>query len=452
MPINVRGFDRDQLFLMPPSFRDWLPEDHLAWFVADVVDALDLSAFYASYRDDGHGGATYDPALMLAVLLYAYCSGERSSRRIEAHLVDDVAYRVLAANQRPDHATLARFRARHQVAIAELFAQVLGLCIAGGLVDTTLVAIDGTKMAADASFEANRTKEELAAQILREAERLTPKRTSVSAIGQGPNRPRAGPTRRPPRSHQRGTRRTRSPVRRDFESKMAERAAKEDALGHKLTGPKPTATPARPRGVRKANITDPDSRIMASFNKHLQGYNAQAAASADQVVVAAEVSDITNDQISFVPMARAVNENLDAAGHLCGTETFLADAGYWSAADTTDRRRGRRAHCHAQERLAPRSDAERRPPGRLGPGQAGELSQRAAGEILGVSYTWVRDMTKRYFGTTGQRISSTSDPRSRRVGPRHRSTRPRRDLQASSAGRARDLRHPSQHHAGPRPR
>src|ERR1700689_1011534 len=109
MPINVRGFDRDQQFLMPPSLRDWLPEDHLAWFLADVVDALDLSAFYASYRVDGRGGATYDPALMLAVLLYAYCSGERSSRRIEAHLVDDVAYRVLAANQQPDHATLARF-------------------------------------------------------------------------------------------------------------------------------------------------------------------------------------------------------------------------------------------------------------------------------------------------------------------------------------------------------
>ncbi len=169
MPINVRGFDRDQQFLMPPSLRDWLSEDHLAWFVADVVDALDLSAFFGSYRDDGRGGATYDPALMLAVLLYAYCSGERSSRRIEAHLVDDVAYRVLAANQRPDHATLARFRARHQEAIAEIFAQVLGLCVAGGLVDTSLVAIDGTKMAADAAASANRTKEDLAAQILKEA-------------------------------------------------------------------------------------------------------------------------------------------------------------------------------------------------------------------------------------------------------------------------------------------
>ena len=97
--VNVRRADRDQVFLLPPSVRDWLPEDHLAWFVIDVVDELDLSAFYGSYRADGRGGAVYDPAVMLAVLLYAYCTGERSSRRIERRLVEDVAYRVLAANQ-----------------------------------------------------------------------------------------------------------------------------------------------------------------------------------------------------------------------------------------------------------------------------------------------------------------------------------------------------------------
>src|SRR5215472_16940037 len=108
--INVRVVDRDQLWLMPPSVRDWLPEGHLAWFVLDVVAELDVSEFYAPYRDDGRGGAVYDPGLMLAVLIYAYCAGERSSRRIEQRLVDDVGFRVLAANQHPDHATLARFR------------------------------------------------------------------------------------------------------------------------------------------------------------------------------------------------------------------------------------------------------------------------------------------------------------------------------------------------------
>lgn len=158
------------MFLLPPSVRDWLPEGHLAWFVGDVVDELDLSAFYGSYRADGRGGAVYDPAVMFAVLLYAYCTGERSSRRVERRLVEDVAYRVLAANQTPDHATLARFRRRHQDAIAGLFAQVLGLCVRAGIVDTGVVAIDGTKIAADASFFANRNAEELAAEILAEAE------------------------------------------------------------------------------------------------------------------------------------------------------------------------------------------------------------------------------------------------------------------------------------------
>ena len=143
---------------MPPSVADWLPEGHLAWFVLDVVAELDLSGFTADYRADGRGGAVYDPSAMLAVLLYAYCTGERSSRRIERRLVEDVAFRVLAANQSPDHATLARFRRRHQDAIAGVFGQVLGLCVAEGLVDAGVVAIDGTKIAANASAWANRTR------------------------------------------------------------------------------------------------------------------------------------------------------------------------------------------------------------------------------------------------------------------------------------------------------
>src|SRR3954451_15822325 len=150
---------------MPPSVREWLPEDHLAYFVGDVVGELDLAAFLRGHRLDGRGGAVYDPAMMLAVLLYAYCTGERSSRRIERRLVEDVAYRVLAVNQCPDHATLARFRRRHQDAIAGLFGQLLGLCVRAGLVDAGVVAIDGTKIGADASFFANRRRDSLAAEL-----------------------------------------------------------------------------------------------------------------------------------------------------------------------------------------------------------------------------------------------------------------------------------------------
>jgi transposase len=125
MPQNFIACDREQVLLMPPSLRNWLPEDHLAWFVLDAVAALDLSAFYGVYRQDGHGRAAHDPALMVALLLYAYAKGQRSSRVIERECVEDVAYRVIAANQRPDHTTIARFRQRHEAALAGLFGGVL---------------------------------------------------------------------------------------------------------------------------------------------------------------------------------------------------------------------------------------------------------------------------------------------------------------------------------------
>src|SRR5688572_920545 len=133
MAYNFVAADREQLLLMPPSVADWLPEDHLAWFVLDVIAELDLTDFYSGYRADGRGGAAYDPAVMLAVLVYAYCIGERSSRRIERRLIEDVAFRVVGANQQPDHATIARFRASHETAIGALFGQVLAVCARQGL-------------------------------------------------------------------------------------------------------------------------------------------------------------------------------------------------------------------------------------------------------------------------------------------------------------------------------
>src|SRR5712691_4340172 len=153
MAYNFVAGDRDQLLLMPPSLAEWLPADHLAWFVLDVVGELDVSAFVAAYRADGRGGAAYEPSMMVALLVYAYCVGERSSRVIERRCSEDVAFRVIAANQLPDHATIARFRAAHQDALAELFGQILGLCARVGLVKAGLVAVDGTRMEANASRE-----------------------------------------------------------------------------------------------------------------------------------------------------------------------------------------------------------------------------------------------------------------------------------------------------------
>jgi transposase len=439
--VNVRSGDVDQLMLMPVSIRDWLPEDHLAFFVLDVVAELDLSEFFAAYRADGRGGSVYDPAMMLGVLLYAYCTGDRSSRRVERRLVEDVAYRVIAANQQPDHATLARFRARHQDAIAGLFGQVLGLCVKAGLVDAGVVAIDGTRIAANASFFANRDREalteelaayaelseadrpggsdpigeaaeEIAKEILKEAEAVDAAEDAEHGEGRGGDLPREWAGGRDRRARIRAALdELESQKARDYQARMAERAKKEAALGRKLTGPKPKEESARRSRPRRANTTDPHSRIIPGSGKGvLQGYNAQAAATIDQIVVAAEVTATTNDQPHFVPMTTAVAENLTDAGHDESVGTFVADAGYWTASNgTTDvgaevliktrKTSWRKAEKPDDDKLAVLAKVNR-----------GELSQRKAGEILGVSYTWVRDMTKRYFGTDGQRITRNAEP------------------------------------------
>ncbi|TDO56140.1 transposase [Kribbella sp. VKM Ac-2571] len=436
--------------LMPPSVREWLPEDHLAFFVVDTVAELDLAEFFAAYRTDGRGGSVYDPAMMLAVLLYAYCTGERSSRRVERRLVEDVAYRVVAANQQPDHATIARFRARHEDAIAGLFGQVLGLCVRAGLVDAGVIAIDGTKIAANASFFVNREGKALAKELAAMAEHnqtagqdgsagsagsagsgdlvdaaheiakaILDEAAAVDAVedaehgdARGDELPAEWAGGRDRRARIRAALdELESQKSRDYESRMAERAKKETELGRKLTGPKPKEDAARRSKPRRANTTDPHSRIIAQASKGvMQGYNAQTAATTAQIVIAAEVTATSNDQPHFVPMATAVTENLTDAGHAEGVGTFVADAGYWTAANgttpvgaevliATKKTSWRKADKPDDDKLAVLAKVNR-----------GELSQRKAGEILGVSHTWVRDMTKRYFGTEGQRITRSAEP------------------------------------------
>jgi transposase len=170
MSQNFIGCDRDQELLLPPSLREWLPEGHLAWFVLDAVERMDLSGFYGAYRFDGHGRPAHEPAMMVALLLYAYAKGQRSSRVIERACVEDIAYRVIAANAVPDHTTIARFRQRHEAALAELFGEVLGMCAEAGLAKVGLIAIDGTKLQANASRHSNRDYEQIAREILAEAD------------------------------------------------------------------------------------------------------------------------------------------------------------------------------------------------------------------------------------------------------------------------------------------
>src|SRR5919205_1513430 len=183
------GVDREQVFLMPPSVRDWVPDGHLVWTVLDAVGELDLSAFYAAYRADGHGRPAYEPSMMVGLLMYAYARGNRSSRGIERACVEDVAYRVVAGNLAPDHSTIAEFRCRHEQALGEVFSGVLGLCARAGLVSVGVVAIDGTKVAANASSDANRDFSQIAREILAEAAEIDRREDELYGSARGDELP-----------------------------------------------------------------------------------------------------------------------------------------------------------------------------------------------------------------------------------------------------------------------
>jgi len=331
---NFVAVDREQLMLMPPSVSEWLPEDHFAWFVLDVVDELDLSAFLAGYRPDGLGGAAYHPAMMLALLVYAYSIGERSSRRIECRCVEDVAFRVVAANQAPDHATIARFRAAHADAIAGLFGQVLALCARAGVLRPGLLAIDGTKLAANASRDANRTAGQLAAEILAEAaatDAAEDEHTDHTSDGGGmPEGMRGrGAKRRARLRTLLGELQAEADVK-SYEAHLARRSETEAATGRPIRGRRPSAESATHRSRQQANTTDPDSRLLKTGGGYVQGYNAQAAATTDQWVIAAGVTNHANDALSFAPMITAARANLRQAGERRRVRTVVADAGYWS--------------------------------------------------------------------------------------------------------------------------
>lgn len=340
MAFNFRSADRDQQFLMPPSLSDWLPDEHLAFFVLDAVGELDLADFYARYRPDGRGGAAYEPAMMVALLIYAYCVGDRSSRRIERRLVEDVAYRVIAANETPDHATIARFRAGHEAALAGLFNQVLALCAAAGLVRVGLVAIDGTKIAADASRDQTMSEDRLAKAIAAEVARIMAEAAAIDAAedelygeARGDELPPelADRSRRIARLREAKAALDAAAAERDesAEAEATKRAA-DAAAGRKRRGRPPTK-PAPDQKPLFINATDPDSRLMPSRKGFLQGYNAQAVATAEQIIVAAEVITQTNDLGAFVPTMAAARANLDDAGVGEDIGVALADAGYYSA-------------------------------------------------------------------------------------------------------------------------
>lgn len=362
MPQNFLGCDRDQELLLPPSLREWLPEEHLAWFVLEAVDELDLAAFYADYRLDGHGRAAHEPAMMVALLVYAYAIGVRTSRGVERRCHDDVAFRVITANQAPDHATIARFRVRHETAIGGLFGSVLELCARAGMVQVGVVAVDGTKIAAAATHHATRTYQQIAEEILKDAARQDAAEDELFGDARGDELPeglRTSGDRRKwfreakqamdakrateakPVARDRGERLTECKARLRQDWLLERRVVTEHAAwlargiasdgSRRMAGArhhiKPYPLPEQPAG--KINVSDPDSRNLKTTRGWVQGYNAQAVVTLDQVVIAADISTESLDTASLQPMLEQATGELQAAGVAEPVGIALADAGYW---------------------------------------------------------------------------------------------------------------------------
>lgn len=290
--------------------RDWLPDDHLAWFVIDLVDGLDLSAFTVRAADP-RGRRRYDPTVLVAVLIYAYCVGERSSRRIERRCQEDIAFRVSAANLAPDHTTLSRFMKDHAVAFDGLFIQVLRLAAAAGMAKMGVVALDGTKVAADASPLAAMTGDRIAEEVARitdEARRVDAEEDARFGDKRGDELPAelVDPASRKARL-----------------AEAAEAIRAEDAANEARSKSRKRTKPA------KANVTDPQSRVMKGPHNYFPAYNAQAAAATDGTIVAVGLTQEAVDNHQFVPLVDDVCANADEVG-LDRPHTAVADTGYFT--------------------------------------------------------------------------------------------------------------------------
>jgi transposase len=360
MGLRFIGGDREQSFLMPPDVREWLPENHLAWFVLTAVEEMDLWPFYVAYRVDGRSRPAYEPAMMVGLLLYAYARGIRSSRVIERACVEDVAFRVVAAQQRPDHATIARFIERHEAALGGLFGEVLLLCARSGLANVGVIAIDGTKLQANASRDANVDYEQLAREIIEEAKAIDAAEDELYGDARGDELPEelaTGQGRRAwlreakrrlerqrdeqpqpvPRSRPKRVKEAKRRLEEELFTETRANAAYEqyrarDRMrnGRRLgahSPPKPHTPPATPEG--RINTTDPDSHVVKGLRGFIQGYNAQAVTNEHQIVLAAEVMTAGGDFGHLEPMLDATRRELDAVGVDDVPEVVLADAGYW---------------------------------------------------------------------------------------------------------------------------
>ena len=346
---TFRPYDPDQVLLMAPVLSEWVPEGDLAHFVSDLVEtgALDLSAIYAGYEDE-RGYPPYDPRLMVKLLVYGYANGVVSSRKLERASYRDVAVRMLCADQHPDYRSIARFRARHLEALGELFVQALRLCRRAKLVGLGMLALDGTKLRANASRHKAMSYERMGKAEAQLAAEIAALRANVAALLEeaetvdGEEDERYGPDRRgdelPEELQRREQRLARiREAKQALEAEAAEREAARraelEAQGKKPRAPRDGRDPYVPKPSAQRNFTDPESKIMkTSDGAYHQCYNGQAIVDSQaQVIVAAELSDQAPDARQLEPALDQLADNLEAIeAELAEDAALTADAGYFS--------------------------------------------------------------------------------------------------------------------------
>ena len=308
MAHDFRCPERRQTFLLPPDMRDWLPEDDIVHLILDAVALMDLAAFEAAHKLGGAGQAPFAPSMLLSVLIYAYSHGVRSSRAIERLCGRDAGYRFIVGEHVPDHTVIARFRRRHVERLEAVFVRVLEMCRDAGLIRLGLVVLDGTKVKANAALEANRSAATIDAQVARmvaEAESTDRREDRLFGPDGRETLPKALARREDRlarlRACQAKLERQAAAVAARQQAKIDARAAEEQTTGKRRRGrkPKPADTAVDPDRV--ANPTDPESGIMKTRQGWVQGYNAQAVVTPQQIILAAEVTTEANDVQQLKP-------------------------------------------------------------------------------------------------------------------------------------------------------
>lgn len=342
MSVDFIPIDRDTPYILPPSVQDYVPQDHLARFVVEIVDQLDLRAMVGSYW--GRGKSPYHPAMLVALLFYGYATGTFSSRKLEKATYDSMAYRYLCANTHPDHDTIATFRKRFLKELEELFVQILLVGQAMGLVKLGTVSLDGTKIKANASKHkalswgyANQLEAQLQAEV-EELMRLA-EEADTSSLAEEMDLPEelqrreerlakiaAAKAEIEARARERFER-----EHKEYEAKLARRKEKQERTGKKPGGRPPRAPSAEPNEKDQVSLTDEDSRIMPSHDGFVQSYNAQAGVDTDtHLIVEQHLSQQPNDKQEVTPTVEGLQQLPEALGE---ADKLLADTGYFSEAN-----------------------------------------------------------------------------------------------------------------------